>query len=95
MDVKGLKFRLSLMMFLQFAALGAYQISIGMYLSGIGYGDLIAWFYAIQGVFALFMPALLGRIADRSVPAQKLFALCHIVSAVFFPFSYKQNKFYN
>lgn len=84
MDVKGLKFRLSLMMFLQFAALGAYQISIGMYLSGIGYGDLIAWFYAIQGVFALFMPALLGRIADRYVPAQKLFALCHIVSAVFF-----------
>lgn len=84
MDEKGLKLRLSLMMFLQFAALGAYQISIGMYLASIGYGSRIAWFFAAQGISALFMPALIGRVADRFVPAQRLFAVCHIVSAVFF-----------
>ncbi len=84
MNERRLRFRLSLMMFLQFAAMGAYQISIGIYLASIGYGSRIAWFYAAQGIAAIFMPALVGRIADRYVPAQKLFGMCHILSAVFF-----------
>ena len=72
------------MMFLQYAALGAYQISLGMYLAGIGYGSRIAWFFAVMGIAALFMPAVVGRLADRYIPAQRLFAMCHITSALFF-----------
>ncbi len=86
MNERGLRFRLSLMMFLQFAAMGAYQISIGIYLASVGYGSRIAWFFTAQGIAALFMPALVGRIADRYVPAQKLFGACHVLSAVFFGF---------
>jgi len=84
MEERLLKFRLSLMVFLQYAAWGSYQISLGIFLAGIGYGSRIAWFYAAQGVSALFMPAIMGRIADRHIPAQRLFMLCHFISAAFF-----------
>ena len=69
--------------FLQFAVWGAYLISMGTYLFGAGMGDKIGYFYAMQGVVALFMPALMGMIADRWIPAQKLLAGCHVFSAMF------------
>jgi NHS family xanthosine MFS transporter len=46
-------------------------------------GDKIGYFYAMQGVVALFMPALMGIVADRWIPAQKLLAGCHLLSALF------------
>ena len=36
----------------------------------------------MQGVVSIFMPAIVGVIADRWVPAQRMLALCHAVSAV-------------
>ena len=70
------------MNFLQFAIWGAYLISMGTYLFSVGLGDKIGYFYAVQGVVSLFMPALMGIVADRWVPAQKLLALCHLISAL-------------
>ena len=78
-----MKFRLVGMSFLQFAVWGAYLISMGTYLFGAGMGDKIGYFYAMQGVVALFMPALMGIVADRWIPAQKLLAGCHLLSALF------------
>ena len=78
-----MKFRLIGMSFLQFAVWGAYLISMGTYLFNAGMGDKIGYFYAMQGVVALFMPALMGIVADRWVPAQKLLAGCHLLSALF------------
>ena len=71
------------MNFLQFAVWGAYLISMGTYLFSAGMGDKIGYFYAMQGVVALFMPALMGIVADRWIPAQKLLAICHLLSAFF------------
>ena len=78
-----IKPRLIGMSFLQFAVWGAYLISMGTYMFSVGMGDKIGYFYAMQGVVALFMPALMGIVADRWIPAQKLLAGCHLLSALF------------
>lgn len=78
-----IKVRLIAMNFLQFAIWGAYLISMGTYLFQVGLGEKIGYFYAMQGLVSLFMPALMGIVADRWIPAQKLLALCHLVSAFF------------
>ena len=78
-----MKSRLIGMSFLQFGVWGAYLISMGTYLFSAGMGDKIGYFYAMQGVVALFMPALIGIVADRWIPAQKLLAGCHLLSALF------------
>ena len=78
-----IKPRLIGMSFLQFAVWGAYLISMGTYLFSVGMGDKIGYFYAMQGGGALFMPALMGIVADRWIPAQKLLAGCHLLSALF------------
>ena len=78
-----MKTRLIGMSALQFGVWGAYLISMGTYLFGAGMGDKIGYFYAMQGVVALFMPALMGIVADRWIPAQKLLAGCHLLSALF------------
>lgn len=68
----GIKSRLSLLTFLQFAVWGSYLVSLGQYLGSSGLGREIQWFYAVGGFAALFMPALMGAVADRYVQAQKL-----------------------
>ncbi len=71
------------MNFLQFAVWGAYLTSMGTYLARIGLGSHIGIFYAMQGIVSLFMPAILGIIADRWIPAQRLLGLCHFIAAAF------------
>ncbi|MCR5710779.1 MAG: MFS transporter [Bacteroidales bacterium] len=80
---KNLKIRLIVMNFLIFAVWGAYLCSLGIYLGRVGMGAKIGRFFAIQGVISLFMPALMGIVADRWVPAQKLLGICHGLAAVF------------
>lgn len=79
MDMRN---RLIVMNFLQFAVWGAYLTSMGRYLGGAGLGDVIAWFYAMQGIVSLFMPAVMGIVADRWVPAQRLLGYCHLLSGL-------------
>lgn len=79
----SIKSRLIVMNFLQFAVWGAYLTSMGTYLAGIGLGSHIGLFYAMQGIVSLFMPAILGIIADRWIPAQRLLGLSHLLAALF------------
>lgn len=78
-----MKIRLTIMNFLQFAVWGAYLTSMGAYLSKAGLGTDIGNYYAMQGVVSLFMPPLMGIVADRWVPAQRLLSFCHFMAAVF------------
>lgn len=75
-----LKSRLALMGFLEFAVWGAYLTSLGAYLSRIGLGSHIGWFYAVQGIVSIFMPGIVGIVADRWIPAQKTLSLCHLLA---------------
>lgn len=79
----NLKVRLALMNFLEFAVWGAYLTSMGRYLGNIGMSTDIGLFYSMQGIVSIFMPALMGIIADRWVPAQRLLGLCHLVAGLF------------
>lgn len=74
------KVRLSVMNFLEFAVWGAYLISMGMYLGNHGLGEMIKWFYSVQGLVSIFMPALIGIVADRWLPAQRAMSLCHFIA---------------
>lgn len=79
----SLKVRLTVMNFLEFAVWGAYLISMGMFLSDHGLGDKVFWFYTVQGLVSIIMPALIGIVADRWIQAQKTLSLCHILAGVF------------
>ena len=71
------------MNFVQWAVWGAYLTSMGRYLGGYGLGANIGWFYSVQGIVSIFMPAIMGIVADRWVPAHRLLAFCHAVAAIF------------
>lgn len=81
--MKSIKFRLILMNFLIFAVWGAYLCSISVYLDNVELDAKISSFFTIQGIVSLFMPALMGIVADRWIPAQKLLGICHLIAAVF------------
>ena len=80
-----MKLRLSIMNFLEFAVWGAYLTCMSNYL-GSNYlgkadmGNLVPWFYAIQGIVSIFMPTLMGIVADKYIQPQRLLGLCHLVA---------------
>ena len=78
-----LKSRLTAMNFLEFAVWGAYLTSLGTYLASIGMVPYIKYFYMVQGIVSIFMPGLIGVVADRWMPAQRLLGLCHLLAGLF------------
>lgn len=78
-----LKVKLAVMNFLEFAVWGSYLISLGNYLSRIGLSEQIGWFYMVQGLVSLFMPGVVGIIADRWIHAQRMLSLCQLLAAMF------------
>lgn len=79
----NIKFRLILMNFLQFFVWGSWLISIGAYLGGTLHftGVQIGGVFTTMGIASLFMPALMGIVADKWLSAEKVFGLCHLVGA--------------
>ncbi|MFZ4414381.1 MAG: nucleoside permease [Bacteroidales bacterium] len=84
----GIKNRLILMNFLQFFVWGAWLITIANYWfatkqwGGAEFGAI----FSTLGIASLFMPTLMGIIADRWVNAEKLYGILHILSgfAIFY-----------
>lgn len=81
--MNSLKLRLSALSFLEFAVWGSYLVSLGLYLGSVGLGDYVFWFYTVQGLVSLVMPALVGVIADRFVQAQRMLSICHFLAGAF------------
>lgn len=79
----NLKLRLALMSFLEFAVWGAYLTCMGNYLGTAGLGTEIAWFYAIQGIVSIFMPTLIGIVADKYIQPQRMLGICHLLAGGF------------
>ena len=79
----SVKLRLTIMSFLEFAVWGAYLTSMGNYLGSVGLGPKIGLFYAMQGIVSIFMPAIMGIVADRWIPVQRLLGLNHLLAAIF------------
>lgn len=79
------KVKLAAMNFLEFAVWGSYLTSLGAYLfrDDIGMGDKVGIFYAIQGIVSLFMPAVIGILADKYIQAQRMLSICHFIAGAF------------
>lgn len=80
----NLKFRLTLMSFLQFFVWGIWLISLGGYMfvnfgSEPNIGSKIGNTYGTMGWASLFMPALMGILADKYIRAEIVLGLCHIL----------------
>lgn len=80
----GLKFRLTVMSFLQFMIWGAWLITIGVYWfetqkwGGTEFGAV----FSTLGIASIFMPAIFGIVADKWVNAEKLYGILHILSGI-------------
>ena len=79
----NIHFRLTVMNFMQFFVWGAWLISFGAYMSkSLGFtGIEIGSIYGTMGVASLFMPGLLGIVADRWVNAERLYGILHLTGA--------------
>lgn len=81
--MKHIKTRLAALSFLEFAVWGSYLVSLSLYLKSVDLANYIFWFYTVQGLVSLIMPGVIGIIADRFIPAQKMLSLCHIIAGSF------------
>ena len=80
----NLKFRLTGLSFLQFFVWGIWLISLGGYMfvsfgSEPNIGSKIGNTYGSMGWASLFMPALMGILADKYLRAEIVLGLCHIL----------------
>ena len=74
---KSIKARLIAMNIIQWAVWGSYLTSMGSYLASVGLATRIGLFYAMQGIVSIFMPTLMGIVADKFISAEKLLGICH------------------
>jgi len=80
----SLKLRLIAMNFLQFFVWGSWLLTIGAYWfqnrhwSGAEFGAI----FSTMGIASLFMPSIMGMIADRWINAEKLYGGLHIAGAI-------------
>ncbi|MEX0272967.1 MAG: nucleoside permease [Flavobacteriaceae bacterium] len=83
--MKGtLRFRLSLMMFLEFFIWGGWFVTMGTFLGNQfdASGEYIGTAYMTQAWGAIIAPFVIGLIADRFFAAQKLLGVLHLIGAV-------------
>ena len=79
----SIKLRLIVMNFMQFFVWGSWLISFGAYMIvTLGFsGGQVGSVYATMGIGALFMPGLMGIVADRWLNAERVLGLCHVIGA--------------
>jgi len=80
----SIKLRLTILSFLQFFIWGAWLITIGAYWfqtkqwSGAQFGAI----FSTMGIASIFMPSLMGIVADKWVNAEKLYGVLHLLGGI-------------
>lgn len=80
----NVKFRITVLSFLQFFIWGAWLITIANYWFGTRHwgGEQFGEVFGTLGISSIIMPALTGIIADRWINAERLYGLLHILGGV-------------
>lgn len=80
----GLKMRLTVMNFFQFFVWGSWLITVANYWFGTkGWApDDFGLVFMTLGISSLFMPTLLGILADRVFNAERIYGVVHILSGI-------------
>ena len=80
-STSSLKGKLIVMNFLEYAVWGAWLISLGVYLGTLDFtGGQIGAFFATMGIASIFMPTLMGIVADKWIPDERLTSICHLIA---------------
>ncbi len=87
----GVKSKLTLVSFFQFFVWGAWLTTLGSY--GFGFkkwtGEEFGIVFSTMGIAAIFMPTLMGIVADKWINAERLYGVLHIlygVTLLFLPY---------
>src|SRR5216110_2743517 len=78
----GIRLRLSVMNFLEFAVWGAWFVVLGQYLNALKFsGKQIGSIYATMSLGSIVTPVIVGGVADRYFPGEYVMAVLHLVGA--------------
>ncbi|HVV53852.1 MAG TPA: nucleoside permease [Mucilaginibacter sp.] len=90
-----IRLKLSTMMFLEFFIWGAWFVTMGTYLEQTLHATGVqnAAAYATQSLGAIIAPFIVGLIADRYFPAQKILGVLHLIGAALMFYEYKAPDF--
>ncbi len=85
MNTQSIKFKLTVFNFLEFFVFGAWLLSFAKYMFSTLHfsGSQIGSVFLTLGLASLVMPGVMGVIADKWLSPNKLFALSHLIGAVF------------
>lgn len=77
------KFKLTVLSFLQFYVWGAWLITLANYWFGTMHweGTKFGLVFSTMGIASVFMPTLMGVVADRWLNAERLYGILHILYA--------------
>lgn len=76
------RIRLWIMMFLEFFVWGAWYVTMGTYLTKVGFpGSAVGSAYSTTSIAAIVSPFFVGLIADRFLPGQIVLGVMHLLGA--------------
>jgi nucleoside transporter len=87
---QNVRWRLSVMMFLQYVVWGMWAPVLAAYLqrpvsqSGLGFSGIeIGWVFALLPIGCMIAPFFGGQLADRTVATEKLLGVLHLLGGIF------------
>lgn len=92
---RGVYFRLSAMMFLEFAIWGSWAVLVAGHMRNLGFTDpQINLVYLTTAIGAMLSPLIAGWIADRFLPNQVFTGAVHLVGAALLLVAWRQREFW-
>jgi nucleoside transporter len=85
----GLRFKLSVMMVLQYAVWGAWWVPMASYIGAKSDGGMldfsgaqVGWMYSTSAIAAIITPFFIGMVADRYFSTERCLGVLHLLGAL-------------
>lgn len=77
------RFKISILFFIQFFIWGTWGVSMGTWMTGLGFtAPQIGYAFGATSIAAICSPFLVGMVADRFFPAQRVLGVLHLLGGV-------------